>query len=261
MSMESEIIKEFKELDTSEFPDFYQYDKPLEMGLWILWIAKEMIGINKLMAEQISSIIVSAYEVSLKEKSLTYSLNRAGNKIHRHSKDGKVYYEIMRAGKDHLISQVKEGSINFYYFEPDKKFSSKQILAKNILTDLKDELKIVDPYCSERTLDIVKNVKKQKVKFLTRVDNLNTNKRRQFLRELQDFKHENPDFEFRSYPNQDIHDRYIISTSLLVILGHSIKDLGSKESFAIILDKNANLNIFEALTENFNRRWKRSQNI
>ena len=108
-------------------------------------------------------------------------------------------------------------------------------------------------------MDILKDLKNLKVQFLTRIDNLKSNKKSRFLRDLKDLKSENPNIEFRDYPNTDIHDRYIISTESLVILGHSIKDLGKKESFAIIFDKNKNEIIFQALIENFNRRWKQSK--
>ena len=57
---------------------------------------------------------------------------------------------------------------------------------------------------------------------------------------------------------QTSSDRYIISSDSLVILGHSIKDIGSKESFAVTLSSHTNKNIVEALTENFNRRWKKA---
>jgi len=258
MSMEFKIIKEFRNIDTSKFPDFYQYKKPLEMGLWILWVAKEKLKLNMLTAEQIVSIIVNVKEVSVETKSITNSLNRAGDKIHRYYNDNQTNFEIMKSGKEYLVSQVKEGLIRIICFEPDKKFTSKRVLSKNVLADLKGELKIVDPYCGERTLDVIKNIINNNVKFLTRTKNLKPNKENQFLRELQDFKHENSNIEFRDYTNEDIHDRYIISSSSLVILGHSMKDLGNKESFAIILDRDTNKNIFEYLTENFNRRWKQS---
>lgn len=261
MIRESEIVKKFKNLDTSEFTDFYQYKKPLDMGLWVLWVAKEKLKVMMLTSEQIASIIVSVKEVSINAKSITNSLNRAGDKIHRHSKDSQIYFEIMKSGKDYLVSQAQQGFIKIFYFEPDRQFTSKKILSKNVLANLKGELKIVDPYCGERTLDIIRNVKNQKIRFMTRIDNIKPNRRSGFLRELQDFKHENPNTEFRSYPNKDIHDRYIISSTSLVILGHSIKDLGNKESFAIVLDKNTSKNIFESLTENFNRRWKQSEII
>ena len=129
------------------------------------------------------------------------------------------------------------------------------------MDSLKGELRIVDPYCGERTLDILNNVKNRVVKFLTRVENLREKERNRFLRELQDFKSENPNIEFRNYLHTDIHDRYIISSELLVILGHSIKDLGGKESFAIILNKDTSKNIVEALIENFNKRWQQSNTL
>jgi len=261
MSDIEDIIKEIKKTDTSNSLDFYDYKKPLERGLWILWITKEKLGIKRLTAEEMASIIKNAKEISINAKSITNSFNRAGDKIHTYREDGKVYFEIMKPGKDYLISQVKEGSIEVFYFKPDKRYTSKRLLSKNILDNLKGELRIVDPYCGERTLDILNNAQNRVVKFLTRVENLREKGKKRFLRELQDFTSENPNIEFRNYPHTDIHDRYIISSELLVILGHSIKDLGAKESFAIILNKDTNKNIVEALIENFDRRWKQSNSL
>jgi len=255
------ISKRFAEVDTADFPDFYSYEKPLEKGLWILWVAKEKLGTKRLTAEEIASVIRDVREVSIETKSITNSFNKAGNKIHAYHEGGQVYFEIMKPGKDYLISQTKEGSTHVIYFEPDKRYTCKRLLAKNIFDSLKGELRIVDPYCSERTLDILKDIKNEYVKFLTRVDNLREKEKGRFLREIQDFKLEKPNIEFRNYPNTDIHDRYIISSDSLIVLGHSIKDLGGKESFAITLNKDMNRNIFEAVTENFNRRWKQSSTL
>lgn len=255
------LTKDFSEVDTSDFPDLYNYERSLEMGLWILWVAKEKLHIKKLTAEQIASIIRDVKEISIDEKSINNAFNRAKGKIHTYYEDEKVYFEIMKPGKDYLFSLVKRGSIKLFYFEPEKRYSTKKILAENILEELKGELKIVDPYCGDRTLDILKDIKDQTVKFLTRLQNLNEKNRNRLLRELQDFKSEYPNFEFRNYLNRDIHDRYVISQNFLVILGHSLKDLGSKESSAIVLENQANKNIVEALTENFNRRWKRSERL
>ena len=134
-------------------------------------------------------------------------------------------------------------------------------MSKNIINNLKGELKIVDPYCNEGTLDILKDVRDREVKVLTRVENLREKQRDRFLREIEDFKSENKNIEFRSYPYKDIHDRYVISSEFLAILGHSIKDLGSKESFVILLNRNTSKNIVDALNENFDRRWKQSKTI
>ena len=249
----------FTEADTSDFPDFDNYEKPLERGLWILWVAKDKLGIKKMTAQEIASIIRDVKEISVDPKSITNSFNRAGDKIHPYQEDGKVSYEIMKPGKGHLSSLVKEGSIEVFYFEPDKRYTSKAILAKNILTVLGGELRIVDPYCGERTLDVLGSLENTDVKFLTRIDNLPQKKRQSLLRELEDFKSEHPKVEFRDYPRTDIHDRYIISDEQLVLLGHSIKDLGGKESFAVLLDRKYSEDVVKVLRESFDKRWSQSQ--
>jgi len=255
------LIRKFSELNTSDFPDFYAFKTPLERGLWVLWVMKEKLGIKKMDAEQIASVIRDVKEISIHAKSIIYAFNRAGDKVHTYHEGDCTLFEIMKTGKEYLLSQMREGAVQLFYFEPDKRFSSKRILSKNILDDLQGDLKIVDPYCNERTLDILKEVRYREVKVLTRVENLRQKDRDRFLREVKDFKSENKNIEFRSYPNKDIHDRYIISSDSLAILGHSIKDLGSKESLVILLSKDTSRNIVEALNENFDRRWKQSKII
>lgn len=254
----AKVIQKFQKTDTSSYPDFYSYQKALERGLWILWVAKDNLGVKKLTAEEIALIIRDVKEVSTKARSFINSFNRAKDKVHIYLEGDKTSYEIMKAGRDHLISLKKEEYVNLFYFEPEKRYTSKRILSKDILLGLKGNIKIVDPYCGERTLDVLKDQKHPNIKLLTKINNLRGSNKSRFLRELQDFKSENPNMEFRDYPNTDIHDRYLISSNNLVILGHSMKDLGGKESFAIILDKTAYKNIFEAMIENFNRRWKQS---
>lgn len=262
MPKDSKSIKGFSKIDTSDFPNFYNYKTPLEKGLWVLWIVKEKLNIRKLTAGQIASIIINEMEVSIDDKSIINSFNRAKGKIHVFRENDEFYFEIMKAGKDFLVSQTKEGSIEIFYFEPEKKFTSKRILSKNILDNLQDEVKILDPYCGERTLDILKDVKSSiSVRLLTRIENIREKDRKKFLRELKDFKTEKKNIKFKNYLRADIHDRYIISSNFLIILGHSIKDLGNKESFAVVLDKHMSRSIFEDLVENFNRRWNESNDI
>lgn len=253
------LYDEFKQADTSDFPEFRLCHKILDMGLWVLWVSKDKLGIKRLSADQIASIIIDVKEISVEPKAITQSFNRAGDNIHTYRENGQTTYEIMKPGKDHLLSLKGKGALEVFYFEPKQRYSSKRILATGILNTLDGEVKIVDPYCGERTLDIVKEVKGRPIKFLTRLENImNVNARDKLLRELQDFKTENADIEFRNYPNTDLHDRYIVAPNCIVILGHSVKDLGSKESFAIVLNEANCKNIYEALSENFDRRWKQS---
>jgi len=255
------LAEEFGRTDTSDFPDFHTYKTPLERGLWILWVMKEKVGIRKLAVEQIASVVRDVKEISIDERSIVNAFNRAGDKVHAYHEGDATLFEIMKPGKEYLLSRIRKGSVQLFYFEPGRRFSSKRILSKNILDGLRGDLKVVDPYCSERTLDILRNTGDREGKVLTRLENLREKERNRFLREVKDFKSENKAIEFRSYPNTDIHDRYIISSDSLAILGHSIKDLGSKESFAILLKNDTNRNVVEALNENFDRRWKKSRII
>ena len=257
--MELSIQEQFSTIDTSDLPRFDDCSIILEKALWVLWVAKEKLQKKMLSAEQIASVLRDVQEISINVTSITQALKRGGDKIHSYQQDVVVFYEIMKPGKEHLKSLRTEGELEVFYFEPEKRYSNKRLLATNILSMLTGEIRIVDPYCGERTLDVITDVKGRPIKFLTRLGNINNaNVKSRFLRELQDFKIENTDIEFRDYLNTDLHDRYIISPDRVVLIGHSIKDLGAKESFAIVLNQTSSQNIYEALGENFDRRWKQS---
>jgi hypothetical protein len=260
-NIDFDIAEEFKKVELNNFPDFSNYDKPLEMGLWVLWVAKEKLNIQMLTAHHIANVIVRAMETSIKERAIVNSFNRAVGKIHIHEKDGETYYEIMKLGKEHLVTMAGEGSVKVFYFESGKKYTSKSILADKILSILKGELKIVDPYVDVKTLDVLSRADAKNVKFLTSLGKLSETNKRQFLRDLKDFKSEHHGIEFRNYSTSEIHDRYVIAGDKLIIFGHSLKDLGAKESFAITLDKSTASDIFDALVETFNRRWKTSSQL
>lgn len=252
-----QLIDSFRKVNISNFPDFDSFSTPLERGLWILLVAKESKIAQELTAEQIALIARKVYEVSIEARAITNALNRAGSKVHvNRDRLGTVYYEIMKIGKELLFAK-QVTSLTLHYFEPNKKFSSKRLIATKLLDNLAGDLKIVDPYCGERTLDILHG-KNRNIQFLTHLDNLKQIDKARLIRGISDFKTENPLVEFRDYKNIDIHDRYIISKDALVLLGYSISSLGGKESFAVMLDKSSNQNVVEAMIENFNRRWKSS---
>ena len=246
------LVEKFSKANTAEFPDFYSYKTPLEQGLWILLATKEKLKIQRLTAEEIAVLIRDVQEISIDARTLTNAFNRAGNKVHVY---GKKFFTLMKPGREFLYAQIEKGSLKLLYFEPGKRYTCKKTVSLKILDGLKGVLKIVDPYPGGRTLDVLSRAK-NKIKFLTRIDNLSKADKARFLRELTDYKAEYANIECRSHAGTDMHDRYIISSKCLVILGHSIKDLGGKESFALSLDAQINKNIVEALTENFDRRWR-----
>lgn len=260
--MELTIQERFSTIDTSDLPRFDDCGTILERALWVLWAAKEKLQERKLSAQQITCVLRDVQETSINTVSITQSLKRAGDKIHRHQQDAQVLYEIMKPGKEHLKSLRTEGGIEALYFEPESRYSSKRLLVTGILSVLTGEVRILDPYCGVRALDVITDIGGRPIKFLTRLDSItNVNVKSNLLRELKDFKTENVDIEFRDYPNKDLHDRYIIAPTCLVLLGHSMKDLGAKESCAVVLNRTSSQDIYEALSENFDRRWKQATTL
>lgn len=138
--MLEEIVQKFKEIDTSAYPNFEHYDKPLEKSLWVLWIAKEKLGIKKMTADDIAVIIRDIYETSIEANAILRAFSRAGNKIHTYKEPEKGttlhYYEIMRQGKDHLAKLVKEGAVDVVYFEPGKRYTRVTGVKSHLLTSL-----------------------------------------------------------------------------------------------------------------------------
>ena len=256
-----EFITKFREADKSGIVDFIACEKPLDMALRVLCVAKEKLGQRKLTAEQIATTILDVEEISITKNSITNALKRALDKIHRYYENGDTYYEIMKPGKEYLLSLQKSDLVNAFYFEPDSRYTAKRLLKNQVFSNLTGSLKIVDPYCSERTLDVLANLKDRPMRVLTRLENLRDREKGKFVREVADFKTENPNIEFRNYPNADIHDRYIISEDKVTLIGHSIKDLGAKESFAVVLGRENYREIYEALNSNFTSRWNISAAI
>jgi hypothetical protein len=260
--MDADITEQFRTIDTKSYPDFYCYTSSLEKGLWVLWVAKDELKIKALSAKQIASVITDVKEVKATEMSIARAFAKAGDKlVVIRRKNSPCLYQIMKEGKDFLSSNFSKEEVEVFYFEPENRFSSKRILSKNLLAKIKGDFGIVDPYCGVRTLDILKEIDDRNIKFLTKLDKLRPTQKTRFLRHLTDFKTECTHVEFRDYPSNDIHDRYIVSDDYLVILGHSIKDLGSKETFSIFLNEDMAKDIVQDLRANFNRRWRASTPI
>jgi len=191
-------------------------------------------------------------------KSIVLAFNRAAGKIHKYGENGDALYGIMQPGKEFLLSKKTEGQMKMLYFEPGMRFSSKCLFADEMLCSLDGDVKIVDPYCGEKSLTLVRMISAKSVKFLTSEKKLREKEGKIFLGLLQDFKADYPTVEIGSYAGSDLHDRYILSDSHLVMLGSSIKDLGRSESIAIKLHKDISTDIWNSLKERFELRWKTS---
>lgn len=256
------LIKKFSEINKSEFPNVHVFKNPLERGLWVLLVAKNKLGVKGLSSKNIAEILVNE-GISVTPASIAHSFARARaeGKVHTYVKDGVKCFQIMKKGEDSLLPVSEKEGVQVLYLAPRKPFSGKKLLVEEVLKKLKGEIKISDPYCGEKTLDIIKGICDRKVKILTTLKNLRKERREGFLRVFRDFKSEFPNVEIRDYPGDELHDRYIISNDSLCVIGHSLKDLGGRESFIIVLSREIGKDIRESVLEVFNRRWKRGSEV
>ena len=257
-AVETDLIKSIQDVNLDDYPTLSNYSKPGDYGLWILWIAKDGAGTKRLSIAQIVTLLVEVFEVSVDETSIVRSFNRLGAKIHKHSENGSHKFEIMSIGIDYLKSNEKS-DVRLYLFLPGTNFTSRNVLANDILSEFDGNIKVVDPYCGDETLDLLSSYENGNIMFLTSLSCLHNKKKeekikRSILRLKKQFKH----VAVKDYQEYDIHDRYILSESKMVLLGQSIKNIGNKESYAVMFDKGFSSDIIQSVATTFDRRWKQA---
>jgi hypothetical protein len=124
----------------------------------------------------------------------------------------------------------------------------------DILRGLNCEVSICDPYYGIGSLlriDLLVHCKK--VRFLTR--QADSKDGSIIDRALKEFVSEHPNVEFRKLGSTDIHDRYILADDEIILLGHGLKDIGTKESFVIRLTREMCADLIDTVKESFEAKW------
>ena len=52
-----------------------------------------------------------------------------------------------------------------------------------------------------------------------------------------------------------MHDRYVLTDDMLILVGHGLKDIGGKESFVIRLDGEVARDLIATLAPSFDAKW------
>jgi hypothetical protein len=246
----------FRELiDEKIKVDLAKQASPLEKGLLILTLAQDKLGHEYLSADEIV-IILEKLGIAISKSGLIHSFNRAGVEKINTKKHGEILeYKAMIMGKEYVKGRFTTIGPNVLYIEGGKPFSTRKKLDE-IFQELKGDICICDKYFGERSFDIISKLPKgSKLKFLTSILSDSLLK----IKSIQiDFQKEYPKSEFRVYPNKDLHDRYIVTTNTLLIIGHGIKDIGNKESFIIIIDSSIGQDTINTMNTVFNNKWNLS---
>jgi len=138
-----------------------------------------------------------------------------------------------------------------WLIEAGATYSGKKLFKEIVLSKPSSIIKICDPYCGVKLLDLLSEIKGNcKVHVLTQT----IERKEKFKRELEDFKREfqNIEIEIRVFEDNKLHDRYIITETDYLSVGISIKDIGKKDALITKLPDEVKY----ALEEIFNKRWQ-----
>lgn len=141
-----------------------------------------------------------------------------------------------------------------WFVEGGKPYTERKRLAA-VLETLSGEVCVCDPYFGPGVLTAIERLQQCKgVRCLTR--DLGPGGKATAEQQVKDFKIEHPHVKFGFINNGDLHDRYVLTDSNLLLLGHGLKDFGKKETFVVILDQEYAEDTINTVKNTFDAHWK-----
>ncbi len=256
--MAKSLLETFEKLDSGIKHTLADINSPRLLAFAALELAETECGIDRLTSEHIVACLEAA-GVAVKKLSINRALAGATGFISSRKEDGETSYKLMTKGKREIEQTLGGEKMSVVRIEKNQPRTARLELGE-ILKKLTGVIRICDPYYGVRTLDLLDNIPvKTKVKFLTSKTN-ETGRKLQGA--LKDFKKERPNMEFRlAGKNAGLHDRFVITNNLILILGHGLKDVGGKESFIIRLDKDLVPDLIKTTIKSFDSKWDNGTTI
>jgi hypothetical protein len=251
--MAKSLLDSFASLDGRVKKTLADTDSPLLLSLAALDIAGSEAGKDRLTAEHIVASLEAA-GVAIKKTSVSRALARAGGRVSSSKAiDGETQYKLMTKGKTDVEGLLGGELMSVVRIEGGFPRTARITLGK-MLAGLTGMVRICDPYYGVRTLDSLDHVPKGcTIRFLTAKTSESVPK---LQRAIRDFIKERPRTEFRlAAKPSDLHDRYVVTTDVLLILGHGLKDIGGRESFIIRLGRDLSADLIDETTKAFDARW------
>jgi hypothetical protein len=256
--MAKKLLEAFHSLDQHVKRSLSEISNSRLLALAALELAETEAGIDRLSAEHIVACLEAA-GVAVKKLSISRSLASAAGFISSRREEGEVFYKIMTKGKSEIEPFLSRSKLSVVRIEKDQPRTAR-IELKETFALLKGEVRICDPYYGIRTLDALDYIPtKCTIKFLS----VNpTDSITKLVGAIKDFKKERPKSEFRvADKTAGLHDRFVVTDTCLIILGHGLKDIGGKESFLIRLDQSLVPDLVKASIQSFDDKWNNATAI
>jgi len=257
--MVTSLLETFRSLNSEAKDTLADLSSPLLLSFAVLSIAHEQAGVERLSAEHIIACLEAA-GVAVQRKSVSRALARAKDRVSTTKDiDAETLYRLMTKGQREISPYLGGGQLSVLRIEGGKPRTAR-IRLSEVLSHLKGLVRICDPYYGVRTLDSLDYIPvTRRVRFLTA---RTSEKGRKLRGALRDFKRERPKVEFRrAVTPSDLHDRYVVTTQQILILGHGLKDIGGKESFIIRVGHDLAPDLIEETIAVFDSRWKNASPI
>lgn len=129
---------------------------------------------------------------------------------------------------------------------------------KVLFGQLNGGVRICDPYYGTGSLvrlDLLTHC--SSIRFLTKKPD--SGEKTIIGKAIKEFVTQYPQFEFRTHLGADLHDRFVLTESELIILGHGLKDIGGKDSFIIKLNRDLAGDIIDHVRESFDQKWLKAK--
>ena len=154
-----------------------------------------------------------------------------------------------------LIATLSPNDAPLVMFVEAGKPRTAHLYLEKIFEALSGEIRICDPYYGRKSLYPLDSLMHCKpIKFLTR--NPEASESQTLPTALQTWKQQHGDIEFRRHTGRDLHDRFVLSDDELILLGHGLKDVGTKDSFIIRVGRDLAGDLIDTVHDSFDAKWQ-----
>lgn len=161
--------------------------------------------------------------------------SRANDYVKLETRARHALLELGRIGREDLIfnSELPVAKSKEILLKPGRPFYAQKIL-RDILADANRYVKILDPWVNDRSFDPLLYVENDvEIQFLCSQTG-GREKNHRLARSARSFQAEKPKFSIRKARREEMHDRWVITDRGIWSLSQSIKDIGRRETIALI---------------------------
>ncbi len=241
---------EWAKIDKSGLPDVHSLNDERLQVLWVLAVAKREPKLQGLAASMISEILRDDCGIAISRQRVAGMLLAETRCVARYGNSTPPRYQIMKCGEDELLGS----GFRPLFIDPSQALSSIRAL-EDMLAALRGDVCICDTYVDSRTIDYLALLSAaNSIRLLT--ENVQDSSR--FKRDLGAFaKQHQVSLEVRVAAPGLFHDRYVLHSKGMYLLGSSLKDVGKKQSIVVSLPSDFSREMSKA----FDRLWATATKI